>query len=255
MVEPCYRRVIDIVGHDACAVTAWLEDDFHLFGVQVRHDGGKIVAIEVASPRAPFSTCPAASAKLRPLIGQALLPRASDIGALIDMRTQCTHMFDLAGLAIAAASAGRPHRHYELMVTDRTPVPAQRRPQTGACQAILWRDGAEVLNWRIDGQTIRLASGDHSLQRGFRAWTEGLPVDEAEAWLVLRRGIGVAAGRVVNLDDTVFAGDIGLPALCHTYSPDQMNVARRNIGSRRDFSAGSGGMLGGADNSVFEGHR
>jgi hypothetical protein len=253
MPAPCYRRLIEIVSNDAFTVTAWLEDDFHRFGVRVGHDGEKLTAIGVTSPRAPFSTCPAAAVKLQPLREQRLVSRASDIGAFIDMRAQCTHMFDLAGLAIAAASAGRPHRRYEIMVTDRTPTPQSRRPNTGSCQAVLWRDGVEVLNWRIDGQAIRLGSGDRSLQRGFRAWTEGLTVDEAEACLVLRRGIGVAAGRAVNVDEMVFASDIGLPPVCHTYGPDQARVARRNVGTRRDFSAGFPSMLDHADNNVFEG--
>jgi hypothetical protein len=181
--------------------------------------------------------------------------RASAIGGFIDMWDQCTHMFDLAGLAIAAAYAKRPHRCYEIMVTDRRPTPQPRRPHTGRCVAELRRDGGGILRWDIDEQDIVGRPELRSLLRGFRSWTETLPVAEAEACLVLRRCVGVAAGRAVNVDSVVFASEIGLPPVCHTYRPDQAAMGRRNVGNRRDFSAGTQNVLANLGGFGFEGNR
>jgi len=85
-----YRRLIDLHCTDDATVTAWLEDDFHHFGVTVIHDGKAIVDIHAAAPRYPWTTCPGALHELRALIGKPLVRRASDIGRLLQMRTCST---------------------------------------------------------------------------------------------------------------------------------------------------------------------
>ena len=243
----CFRRLIELRA-ETDAVIGWLEDDFHHFGVALSHRDGRIAEVSVTTIRVPWTTCAGASAPLRALIGKPLLERASDIGRLIDMRLQCTHMFDLAGLAIAHAWHGRGTRRYEAIVPDfgsAVPETARLEITGGTVEATLARDGATVQAWRIDGDRI-LGPGDltgRPLARGFRAWTEGLPVDEAEHAFILRRAIMVAGGRGIDLDRLSGPDDTTMPFACHTLQPAQRFRALRNPGTTRDYAASSEGML------------
>jgi hypothetical protein len=181
------------------------------------------------------------------LIGQRLFARDSDVGARLAMRRNCTHLFDLAGLAIAGASRGTPLRTYEATVSDRVPKPPGRQPHVGRCTAELARDGVPILRWRIEDEAIVDPRPGRSLLGGFRAWTETLDEGAAEAAGVLRRAVDVSGGRSVPLDAVGFASDMGLPALCYSYQPSVAPHARRMKGTTRDFSGGPNAMLAGRD--------
>ncbi len=227
--SPLYRRLIDIQAGSAGEVTAWMEDNFHHFAVRLQHDGDKVLSVDAISRRTPWSTCAAASTKLQALVGQKLVSRASAIGDMLSMRMQCTHMFDLAGLALAAAANGVAHRVYQATVTLRQPLPVKGAPHTGQCVAVLCRDGEEVLHWVVEDQAI-VSPESRSLLRGFRAWTETLPIREAEDALVLRRAVDVSGGLSVDLDSIASPLDLNMPAVCHSYQPDQAALARRHKG-------------------------
>ncbi len=237
-----YRRLIDIEAASAGEVTAWMEDNFHHFAVRLRHAGGKVASVDVLSRRTPWSTCAAASAKLQALVGQNLVARSSAIGGMLSMRMQCTHMFDLAGLALAAAASGIAHRVYQASVTLRQPLPVKGAPHTGRCEAVLCRDGEAVLHWIIEDEMI-VSPEPRSLLRGFRAWTETLPICEAEDALVLRRAVDVSGGLSVDLDSIASPLELDLPAVCHSYQPEQAALARRHKGMSRNFSSGFETML------------
>jgi len=237
-----YRRLIDIRADPSTEVTAWIEDNFHCFAVRLKHDGAKVTSVDVVARRTPWSTCGAAAAKLQALVGQDLVSRSSAVGELLNMRMQCTHMFDLAGLALAAASNGIAHRVYQATVTLREPLPARGAPHTGKCVAVLCRNGRQVLRWVVEDQSIILPA-PHSLLRGFRAWAETLSADDAEAALVLRRAVDVSGGLSVDLDSIASPLELDLPPVCHSYQPDQAVLARRNKGMSRNFDAGFEHML------------
>lgn len=110
--EGIFRRQIDLRSWDARTVVAWLEDECHHFGLTLTHDGERVTAVRVATPRDPWTSCAAVGEPLQALVGQPLVARCTDLGALVDMRRQCTHVFDLAGLALALAYARRQHRRY-----------------------------------------------------------------------------------------------------------------------------------------------
>jgi hypothetical protein len=107
---------------------------------------------------------------------------------------------------------------------------------------VLRRDGDEVLRWVVDDQTIT-SPEPRSLLRGFRASTETLMPDDAEAALVLRRAVDVSGGLSVDLDRIASPLELDLPPVCHSYQPDQAALARRNKGMSKDFTAGFGDML------------
>ena len=220
-----------------------MEDDFHHFGVRISYQAGTITAVAARVVRAPWSTCPSAAAGLDRLVGQRLFTRDTQIGTVLAMRQNCTHLFDLAGLAIAAAARGPALQNFEATVTERRPAPLPGQPHTGFCRASLKQDGAEILRWDVQDEIIVSGPARHSLGRGFRAWTETMPERQAQACGILRRAIDVSGGRSADLESGAFAADLGLPPLCYSYQPETSSRARRMLGSTRDFSAGRDGML------------
>lgn len=234
------HRAIDISTTAEGEVAVWLEDDFHHFGVTVIHDGEFVTEVSMVTPRHPYTTCPGAAQPLRELIGAPLVRRASEVGRWLDMRRQCTHVFDLAGLALAHAAAGRIHRRYQIIIDDRPIVEAHPsgRRTLGSGRAVLLQDGAEVLAWDIDRHAITGPKewAGQSLNKGFRAKTETLALEPAEHATVLRRAIMVAAGRSSDRDAALLPRENTKPAVCHTYQPAQRPHAEWISDSVRDWS-------------------
>ncbi len=220
-----------------------MEDNFHHFGVRISHRDGVVTDVTAATRRAPWSTCGSAALKLRSLIGCDVVSRASDVGRLLEMRQHCTHMFDLAGLALAAIANATAHRVYEATVTMRHPKPAYRRPHTGRCTAVLWRDQTEVLRWIVDDNLIVDPTPERSLLGGFRAWSETLLLDDGEAATVLRRAVDVSGGLSIDVDSIKSPLELNMPSVCHSYQPDEALIAERNLKTSRDFSTSRYGML------------
>ncbi|MBB5707465.1 DUF2889 domain-containing protein [Sphingopyxis panaciterrulae] len=242
-----FRRLIDLRTERDGAVVGWLEDDFHHFGVTLEHDGECVTDIRAASPRVPFSTCPLAGEHLKGMIGKPLSARSTDVGAMIEMRDQCTHMFDLAGLAMAQASVRRRHRRYEAIVEDREIVAweAGMRRLLGPGTARLFRDGEEVLMWEVDRRDITGPKGwaGQSMIKGFRTHTEAMEVDEAEAATVLRRAVMVASGRTLDPDTVRTAAERGQSGVCFTFQEKRRAEAHNMRGAARNYEDDSAGML------------
>ena len=245
------HRAIDIRTVEEGQVVAWLEDDFHRFGVMIEHDGAAVTNVAMATPRHPYTTCVSANRPLQALVGAPLVSRASDVGRWLDMRLQCTHVFDLAGLALAHAAAGRTHRRYETIVDDRpiVEVHVSGRRTLGAGRARLLQDGEEVLAWDIDRHAITGPAewAGQSLNQGFRAKTETLAVDVAEHATVLRRAIMVAGGRSADRDTALLPRENTKSAVCHTYQPAQRARAEWITDSVRDWSGSENELLNRTD--------
>jgi hypothetical protein len=228
-----YRRRI-LITSSASEATAELEDDFHHFRVVVAHDGTQVTNVRGESVRFPWSTCPAAALQLQPLAGMALCARSTAVGDVIAARDNCTHMFDLAGLAVAQAarSTHRP-RQYDVVVSD--PVDGRRR-------ASVSRDGVTRLTWLVDHHTILDPEpfAGRAMRGNFLGWAEtALDDDTAEAAIILRRACHIAFGRLKDLDVYADAGPL-LPIMsgaCFTFQPERAPTARRMRGSVRDFTA------------------
>jgi hypothetical protein len=227
-----YRRRIRLVARGD-AVRADLEDDFHRFGVVLRHDGARVAEARGESFRFPWATCPGASARIEELARLPLLARAADLSAHTDVRLHCTHMYDLFALALAHAAAGRRRRQYDVAVPDRT----ERRTAP-----TLHRDGELVLAWRVEGHGVvdpPPFAGLALRGRPFLAWIgANLDPDAAEAALVLRRAIYIALGRGTDLD-AVESADRITPiagASCHSMQPGIAEHAHRIRNATRDFT-------------------
>ncbi|BAL24653.1 DUF2889 domain-containing protein [Azoarcus sp. KH32C] len=241
--EGIYRRQIDLDAPDAQTVVGWLEDESHHFGLTLVHDGTHIRELRMEAARYPWSTCAEAGRPLQALIGKPLLPRASQLGTLADVRLQCTHLFDLASLMVAHAHAGRSHRRYhgtvEPLATLRPDAPA------GWLRATLCRDGAVVLQWDLHEDRI-MAPARHAgrtIYHGFRDWTETLDAEEAEQALVLRRVAFVSNGRRIKIEHLGSAAELGQAPVCYSFQPAQREHAIPIPNSRRRYDTKPDEML------------
>jgi hypothetical protein len=225
-----YRRRIELATVSAEVVRGEMEDDFHHFRVSIVHEDGKVVVVDGEAVRHPWSTCPDALEPLRALVGAPVTTDATAHGAHGDARTSCTHWFDLAGLAIAQAGAGREHRRYDMSVPDRGP--------DGRTTAHLFRDGTPVLDWEVDAQTVLGPTPytERAMGRGFLTWANAtLDPDTAEAAIALRRACRISLGRLMDLDDYERASEVGhgMADTCHTFSTAVMETALRVKGATR----------------------
>ncbi len=232
-VRGCIRRHIDLRALDAAHVVGWMEDDFHHFGIEIAHRDAEVADVRVRWVRGPYSTCSGSGLPLRELIGKPLIAYSSEIGALIEMRLHCTHLFDVAGLLLAHAHRGESHRFYQAVIED--PCPGEEAERT----AQLWRDGGLVLDWRLLGRTFVLPDGEAvPIDGGFRAWTAKLDPETAEYALVLRRVafISFGRGKLGQRDRPLAKG------VCYTYQPENIARAVRSH-DRRDYSEDAAAML------------
>lgn len=206
-----------------------VEDDYHHFRVEVLHAHGRVTAVRSESPRYPYSLCPAAGSRLSELVDLPLTARMSDLTGSIDARLQCTHQFDIAALAVAAAARGTPERRYDAIVEDQIDRPRH---------ASLKRDGVEVLAWDVEHRIIVApeAVAGRGLGSGFTAHVaETLDSESAEAALVLRRAAFISSGR--GMTDRLDAIDHAPPRSgCWVEQPQRSTLAKRIRGSTQDFT-------------------
>lgn len=229
-----FRRRIQIstiqVGGSGIARAA-LEDDFHHFRVELQFADGVVIAARGTGLRIPYTGCAAASAALSDLTGMRLDRVANSVTRATDASQQCTHQLDLAGLALAAAARGIASRRYDIEVPRRDGAHTSGR---------IDRDGATVLDWRIEGESIvgpAAQAGVH-LRQGFARWAlTTLSEDEAEAALILRRCLMISRGRERDLDLLTHAEPSGR---CYAQQPARAVIALRVVGSTWDFSAREG---------------
>lgn len=241
--DGCFRRLIDLRAWDENTVVGWLEDNYHHFGVTLTHDGQIVTGVSIAARRYPWKTCPAAAEPFRNLIGKPLLTRCTDIGEQINMRMQCTHIFDLAGLLSVHAFHRRSHHRYHATVHNIR----DDESRAGWLLATLMRDEQVVLSWQLHKDAI-MAPKEHagnSIVKGFRAWTETLDESAAEHASVLRRVVSITPDRPFSERMEVIPVGATIPALCHSFQAENIGNAKRDgdASATRLFEAGPEGML------------
>jgi len=152
---------------------------------------------------------------------------ANSVIRATDASVQCTHMLDLAGLAIAAAKRGIPRRRYDLEVPRRIGARTSGK---------LARDGVPLLDWQIENTIISAPAryAGVNLHEGMARWAlTTLSEDDAEAALVLRRCMMISRGREYDLDQVKTARASGN---CYAQQPDRAAEGLRVVGSTLDFS-------------------
>ena len=239
-----FRRRIVVRVIDDGSATGELEDDFHHFRVDLHHDRATVLRIDGSGIRGPWTTCMDAGEPLRAIEGRALSTHPTVLAG-VDARSNCTHLFDLAGLVITHAARGdRADRRYDIALTD-----ADRHRS-----AALWRDGAIALDWQLtDGEISAPADWVGApLRTKFIPWACDRFAgddDAAEAAIVLRRAIDISRGREMDLDGMATAEPL-LPmmdGICYSMTAANAPVAIRSKGSARDFSDHPALLLGDFD--------
>jgi hypothetical protein len=241
-----FRRRVRVVATADDVVEGGLEDDFHYFKVTLRHDGERVVDVDTEAIRWPWTTCPDAAVPLRALAGMSLAPRCLAVGDWTAPRRNCTHLFDLAGLAVAQAArhvAGDgDRRQYDAEI----PFGAQ----FGGEHAVrLWRDGSLVHEWTLDGRGCADPApfSDVPWRGGFLRWADrAFPPEESEPVIVLRRACDIGAGRGMDLDSVERAAELAehQSGICYTMQPDVVPVSLRNKGTVRDWHDHPDDLLG-----------
>lgn len=225
---------------DASTIRGDMEDDFHRFGVTLRHDGQRVVEVVGDGVRFPWTTCPAAVEPLRALAGAPLSTRLSALGEYAPARQNCTHLFDLSGLAVAHAARGSGGtRTYDVAIPDRDGK--RTHPE-------LWRDGELLFRWSVAGRQLvgPPPFENVGLRGGFIAWAEeALDADTAEAASILRRACDISFGRSMDLDVFETADMLGDPVrgTCYSFQPGMIEQAVRVKGQTRDFTNDADGLL------------
>ena len=227
-VEPSiFRRKImaDATGD---TVYAGVEDDFHHYEIVVTHDGTVVTSANANSIRTPFVTCAKAGDQLGLLTGHPISTRPS---GLPDPHHQCTHMFELAVIALGQAVRGG-RREYEVAVPHRK--------FGGPGSATLHRDGELIFNWVLEGDLVTAPPEfDGKNVRGLARWAESACDDETlEAIRVLRRGIHVSSGRSATEHLYANAADLKqVRGACYVFQPVRVEKGLRGPDNLRDFSA------------------
>jgi hypothetical protein len=165
-----------------------------------------------------------------------LSPRCLAIGEHADPRMNCTHMFDLAGLAVAHAARGGP-----VGTTRQYDVEVPAGGLSGERIDIrLWRDDELLHTWTIERRRCISPPpfSEAPWKGGFLRWADAtFAPEESEPVIVLRRGCDIGIGRGMDLDAVDAAKEMEeiMSGVCFSMQPAQIAVALRNKGTIRDF--------------------
>lgn len=228
-----FRRRVRVRPADG-AVSVDIEDSNHAFRLVLRHHGARIVAVESEAVRYPFTTCSEAQQSLQRLVGQSI-DSAAQLREILEPRLSCTHLSDMAGLALTSAMDDQHERLYDIAVEDE---------RDGRTRARIYRNDVCVHDWQITNHSI-VGPAEHAGQtvmRGFYAWAR-LAFQGAllEAAVALQRGYFVAQSRRYQFVPEVTSG---MPeGVCYSYSTPIVKRAHLVTGSMRDFSSSPDALL------------
>ena len=230
-----FRRTI-VTRATGDTVVSDIEDDFHRFGVTLRHVDGRVTDVQGRAIRYPWSTCPAAAHQLQRLVGMTITATPDEIYRHTDGRYQCTHMFELAGVAVTLAARRDRERIYEIVVSD---------PKDGRQRATLALDGEIILDWFVADETIESKDRFHRLTfRALGEWAARNADPLAEPALLLRRGARLSLGRRLDVDAIPTAAGLNRDGICFSFQPDTAQQGQRVKGSHRTFDAPVAAPLG-----------
>ncbi|CAB1367401.1 DUF2889 domain-containing protein [Denitratisoma oestradiolicum] len=240
------RRRIQIVAGDR-SVRADVEDNQHRFGIIVHHDGSRVLAVEADTThvRSPWAQCPGAAGNLPRLVGMALASHPQAAYRHTPSAEQCTHMFDLASLAIAHAARGTTRRLYDMEVhTDdsfRTELGSHGHVLSGQRRLLLRRDGELALEWPMEGDEITAGPCAGQNVRSMMRWVDVSlsDLDEIEAITIARRTLIVSISLLFDMDNLPAGVNEKMKArsgACYSYQPALIPTLTRAHGSSRDFS-------------------
>ncbi|MCW1383604.1 DUF2889 domain-containing protein [Novosphingobium sp. KCTC 2891] len=227
------RRSILLRGRDG-RVDAALEDHRHAMFCSLFHDGVKVTAVESEFQRYSLTHCAGAAAPLAELVGMDIGISTGDFFAGGRARHNCTHMLDLAWMALRHCRRGNVDWLFEIDIPDAVSGPAR---------GTLRRNGEEVLDWTVENNVIVAPAryAGRAMRGGFLRWAvdeAGLSDQEMEDCLVLHKGFFVVAARQFaspsGRQDPAFRKMV--EGVCYGYAPERLDDAVSTEGMFRDFS-------------------
>ncbi len=226
------RRRVRLAGSQG-RVVAVLSDTFHELRCTIRHDGYRVTAVKGEAIRIPTSVCPAAVGMIQELVGTPIDAPGSHFYEHGRARRHCTHLFDLAVMAIGHGRRGKVTRTYEAVVPDETDRPVRVEVR---------RDDELVHCWWVRrGRVVKPANlADRPLGKGFAAWaTLDFQGDALEAAILLSRTWLIAVGRRYRTESFpghIIARNVEMIGACYAYAPGRAHYATFNSGHVRDFT-------------------
>jgi hypothetical protein len=225
-MEQTYQRRI-LVRRDRGAIAVDLEDNFHRFEVLLGLRGDEVSAVTGTARRVPWATCPGALVALQDLNGHD--PRTPFV---IDRESKatrhCTHLFDMAMLALDHLRLGIPSRDYRVSADG----PRERERITLAV------DGRRVRTWELYGNRFVTPNEwrGHEVAKLRTLLSEDAdPVAFLEQ-MVMRRAVHISRGRFLDQDSWETAADLDAAPTCISFQPGIKASAVRIRGSARDFT-------------------
>jgi len=182
------RRRIDVT-REKGRVAISLADNFHEMSCVIEHDGEQVTGVSSRTVRIPTSACPAAASLLPELIGTSLTQAPALYYRDGRARQHCTHLYDLAILAIRQAARADGTTEYVAVVPDETDRPVEIG---------IDRDGVPVHRWEVRNGVIVSPEplAGRPLGRGFARWAAAeWSDDEFDAATILSRTWLIAIGR------------------------------------------------------------
>ena len=208
-----YRRRIRLTSEPG-QVHGELEDTNHGFRCTIFHDGEKVTDIQSEVLRIPFDTCPGAVEPLRKLIGLALCDDIQTLIPLTDSSSNCTHLLDLALLAIRHSRRSVAELIYDICVEDQAEDNSPAAAEVYANGKLLHR--WQTCNWEITGPD---ELKHKVLYKGFSKWASAcFTGEEREAAFILQKGYFVASARRYTLMLKSAKPPMSIVTLCSVFA-------------------------------------
>ena len=232
-----FRRRIHLRA-DNNAVAVELEDGNHGFRIVLRHDGEQVSGIDMDALRHPFNTCPEALGPLQRIVGHRLDSAAQTLRDRLVPGDNCTHLFDMAALAVSHAGCSGTELDYDMAVEDEVTGDETAR----AARVEISCNGRSVHAWQVRAHHIVAppALAGLPMMRGFHAWaSRHFNASELEAAIALQRAYFVAQSRRHSFDPPAANPAIGdgMPqGSCYSYNHGAVERAVRSTNTVRDFT-------------------
>ncbi len=225
------RRIrLDQIGQ---TVRVALEDCSHAMQLELHLDGQRIRQVSGKVLRAPVTTCQQAPEKLQAFIGLPLYHNIDDYRRDTPQNIHCTHLYDMALLAIEHSQAAYNSRQIDVVVGDE---------RDGIICADIRIDGQLIHQWTLRGGCIESPAkyAGQSAFKGFIAWAKAnFEGDELRCALALQRGLMVANARRWDMASVAGqpANTFGPgPGVCYSYSEGRDRHGLRSQTPTRDFT-------------------
>ena len=227
-----YRRRT-LLSRKPGAIEVVMEDCSHAMKLLMQHQAGNITDLQGEVIRAPVTSCRGAPGQLTDLIGLPLSDNADIYRQHSPQHHHCTHLYDMALLAIEFAQREEELQQFDVAVGDEV---------DGAIDGKIFLNHRLIHHWVVrQGKLAEPTEfAGQSAFKGFAHWAKSqFSGDALLCAFGLQRGLMVANAR--RWDMAALAGEPAdtfcpPPGACYSYSKGREKTALRTANPVRDFS-------------------